>query len=129
MKIVIKTLVDITETGARRGEDPVRSKQQDNYNTTIQTAGFRANLIPGKCQVLSEDIKDQGFGSRFKGKHNLWQLSLSLEYESAITLEMLQNDFDLVPFLSGLTETADFSKDVFRTKGAETNIVFELLND
>lgn len=75
MKVVVKTLVDITETNARRGEHPIKSRQQDNYNTIIQTAGFRTNIVPGKSEKQKANIKDLGFGSKFKGKQNYWQFS------------------------------------------------------
>jgi hypothetical protein len=129
MKIIIRTLVDITETGSRRGEDPIKSKQQANYNTTIQTAGFRANLIPGKCLMCFDEVNKIGFGHVFKGKHNYWELSLQVDYEEAITHEMLIGDFDLVPIVCGLQETAKFDKDVYRSQGKETNIVFEILDN
>lgn len=129
MKIIIKTLVDITETGARRGEDPIRSKQQANYNTTIQTAGFRANLLPGKCEKKSGSATKEGFGKNFKGVQSWWELNLKVEYEDAITLDMLLEDFDLVPIVSGLEETVKFDKDVYRTNGVETNIIFDITLD
>lgn len=125
MKIIIKTLVDITETGARRGEDPLRSKQQANYNTIIQTAGFRANLVPNKCVKHVSSLKDLNFGDFFKGNQSWWEISFHLDYAEAITDEMLINDFSLVPFISGLEETVKFEKDVFITLGSKKNIFFE----
>ena len=38
------TLVDITETGARRGEDPLAYRQQQNFLTVLQTIGLRTNI-------------------------------------------------------------------------------------
>lgn len=129
MKILIKTLVDITETGARRGADQIKSKQQDNYNTAIQTAGFRANLEPSSCKKHTGSIKYERFGNSFKGRHSWWELILHCEYTGAITEEMLIQDFNLVPISIGLEETAKFEQPVFKTNNVDCNIVFILLED
>ena len=130
MKIIIKTLVDISETGARRGTDPIKSKQQDNYNTAIQTAGFRANLEPKSCKKFFETIDGMGFGSDFKGTQAWWELSLYCEYKDAISEDLLIKDFDLVPIISGLEETSFFAQDIFRTTDAkQRNILFIISED
>ena len=43
MRFIIHTLVDITETGSRRGEDPKQYRQQQNFLTVMQTIGLRVN--------------------------------------------------------------------------------------
>jgi len=46
MKFTLTTVVDITETRARRGEDKKQVNQQANYNTMFQTIGLRVNVDP-----------------------------------------------------------------------------------
>ena len=45
MKFRIETLVDITETKARRqGNDKFAYKQEANFQTVLQTVGMRVNI-------------------------------------------------------------------------------------
>lgn len=123
LKFDIYTLVDITETRARRGDDVVAYKQQQNYLTVLQTIGLRVNPTVTKSPLLTEEkIK---FGSAYKNTNKVWKLRIEIEYEDALSEEMLINDFELVPFISGLEETAKFKDDVFVTKDPKyQNIIF-----
>ena len=40
----LTTLVDITKTNARRGEDKLAYGQQQNYMSVVQTLGLRTNV-------------------------------------------------------------------------------------
>jgi hypothetical protein len=52
-----------------------------------------------------------------------------VEAEASLSVDMMKEDFDLVPFIADLTEDAKFSSCVFRTQDpAHTNIVFEQLD-
>ena len=44
MRFKIKTLVDITETRDRKGEDDVLYGQQQNFMTLLNTLGLRTNI-------------------------------------------------------------------------------------
>lgn len=124
MKIIIETLIDITETQARRGDDRLAVNQQANYNTVIQTAGLRANPTPGPVTVNEKDITGM-FGSVYKGKHLVWNIEIEYEYEGGVNIEMLQDDFDLVPIITGLTENITLENSVVRTKDKKlANIIF-----
>jgi len=125
MKFRIKTLVDVTETGARRGEDPLLAKQQANFMTLYNTIGLRTNPTEFSVTTNKQDISKQ-FGSAYKGKKTVWTVDFYVEAEDSLTVEMMQEDFDLVPFIADLTEDAKFQSSVFRTQdSANTNILFE----
>ena len=109
----IYTLVDITNTGAKRNQDPFAYKQYQNYLTVLQTIGLRVNpTIDHDPVIVTEYPK---FGTAYKGTHTVWKLPVLIEYEGALTVDMLNNDFKLVPFISNLNETAKFDRCVFET--------------
>lgn len=125
MHFIVKTVVDITETNARRGQDKQQVLQQANFNTMFQTIGLRVNIEPTASSIDVVDVKDIGFGSGITGKQRVWTFEFFNPYENALTVEMLENDFDLVPVITGLNETALINNNVFRTSNeAERNIVF-----
>jgi hypothetical protein len=127
MKFRIKTLVDITETRARKGDDPQLVKQQANFMTLYNTIGLRTNATEFDITVSKEDAKT--FGSSFKGKKSVWTIEFYVEAEASLSVDMMLNDFDLVPFITDLTEDAKFDSSVFRTQDpAHTNIIFEQLD-
>lgn len=78
--------------------------------------------------VKEQDVKGLGFGSAYKGKHKVWTFEFDLETAVAgIDHDTLVKDLDLIPMISGLTETIKVNNNVFRTQDAEaTNIVFIL---
>jgi hypothetical protein len=57
----------------------------------------------------------------------VWSFEFEIPYEGAVTLDMLEQDFDLIPFIPGLTETAKFEQAIFRTTPQERNIVFSIV--
>ena len=128
MRFRLLTLVDITETGARRGEDSYKLKQQQNFLTIIQTIGRRVNPTYNKSPKIIEDTPSKyGFGKNFKSKQKIWEFEIDIEYEDALTLDILENDFNLIPFIDNLDETAKFKNPVFLTKKSQdTNIIFEI---
>jgi hypothetical protein len=126
MRFRLHTLIDITETGARRHEDGDAYKQQQNWMTTLQTLGLRANPHIIKCEFGMKGAKKLGFGSEFKGTQRIWTVDFEIERENGLDIKMLQRDFDFVPVITNLNESAKFKKDIFQTSNLEyTNIVFE----
>lgn len=124
MKFRIKTLVDVTETHARRGDDPLLAKQQANFMTLYNTIGLRTNPTEFVIKSSKEDVKQ--FGSSYKGKKTIWTVEFYVEAEDSLTVEMMQDDFDLVPFIADLTEDSKFDSNVFRSQDpVHTNIIFE----
>ena len=128
MRFRLYTLVDITETGARRGEDPKQFRQQQNFLTVMKTIGLRVNPTYIKPPSIVNDIPNKyNLGSKFKNKQTIWEYAFDIEYDDALDKDILDNDFDLIPIITGLDETVKFENDVFITKNLDiNNIVFEL---
>ena len=128
MRFIIHTLVDITETGARRGEDPKQFRQQQNFLTVMQTIGLRVNPTYVKApEVVKEMPSKLGLGTSYKTKQSVWKYVFDMEYEGALDIETLVNDFDLIPIITQLDETAEFDNAHFLTKDtALTNITFQI---
>ena len=117
------TLVDITETKAKRGEDPFLVKQQQNYLTMLNTIGLRSNPTIIQAPTLIETKNT--FGTKYKEAKHAWSFIFDIEY-GAHAVELLQTDFSLVPFIDDLKEDCVFNIAVFDTQNKETkNIVFE----
>ena len=128
MDFKLYTLVDITETGTHRGPDRMAVRQQANFNSVIQTIGMRANLVPQGVKQHNGSLSKLKFGSKYKNKHNYWEFNFSIEY-GATSIEMLQDDFNLVPVLNQLQETIDLDPAIFVTKNDDIcNIYFEVFD-
>lgn len=130
MEFQLKTLVDITETKARRQDaDKFAYKQQANFQTVIQTIGLRVNVYyensPSFDNILIEKL---GFGDKYIGKQKIWTFNFSIEYEGGLDVNMLTEDFDLIPIILGLEETIKADKALFRTTGDEKNILFSVVD-
>ena len=130
MKFKITTLVDITNTNARKGDDALAYKQQANYMTVFQTIGLRVNAYPLNVESHVDEISKLGFGKDFEGKNRYWTFTFTHEVLEGLTTDLLIQDFDLVPFIDGLNETVTIKNAVFRTSDPrQTNIIFEELDD
>ena len=109
MRFKLHTLVDITETNTRRGEDPIGYRQQQNYLTVMQTIGMRVNPTYIKAPSITNEVPSKlGLGSMFNTKQKVWTYEFDIDYEGAIDLSTLVNDFDLIPIITKLNETAKF---------------------
>jgi hypothetical protein len=125
--VIVLSLIDITETKARRGDDLKKVQQQANYMTFIQTAGLRVNPNPISVQSLTDNIDNLGFGEKYSGKQRYWEFVFEHEYTGGLTREMLLEDFDLIPVLTGLDETSTIYNSIVRTKDKnDRNVVFKL---
>lgn len=130
MKFKILTLADISKTHARRDEDPKAWRQQQNFNTLFGTISLRANAIPSTPKVSTRSVGNLGFGSKYKGKHKVWEVSFKIEAEAGHSLNLLNEDVDLIPLIDKLDETIEYEQPVFRTKCAQNcNIIFTEIND
>ena len=127
MKFEITTLIDITETRAKFNKSDPAWHQQQNFITTLSTIGIRANPVVEKSPICTlEPVKGNGFGSSFNGEQKIWRLQFDFESEGAHSIEMLKQDFDMVPIIKGLDETVNLKEPVFDTlsKGRK-NTVFK----
>ena len=126
MKFIIKTLIDITETKSRFANEDVLWKQQQNYLTALNTVGLRCNPHP-LCSPMIEELTGTtvGFGTRYRTSHRVWVWKFEIPYGDT-SVELLKNDFHMVPVITGLTETASITTAVFDTMDEKNmNIVFE----
>lgn len=130
MKFKLYTLVDITETRARRGEDPKLMRQQQNFLTVLQTIGLRVNPTYIKAPNVEKIVPSEvGLDNSYKTKQKIWNFVFDIEYEDALSVEILINDFNLVPVITGLDETVKFKNDVFISQNTNKNITFLALDD
>jgi hypothetical protein len=130
MRFKTYTLIDITQTRARRGDERLLLSEQQNYLTFLQTLALRINPeITNSPSIETVDVKGRGFGSVYKGKHNVWSFEFDVPYVDALTIEMLEADFELVPVIINLHETAIIKKPVFVSKSPELiNVVFDIVD-
>ena len=128
-RIQIFTVIDMTETNVGRSGEAKQRNQQANYNTVVQTAGLRVNPMPIALESKVDVVDGIGFGSSIKDKQRYWVFTFQHEFENALNIDQLKDDFDLVPVITGLDETALINNSAFRTKDSvETNIVFKFVD-
>lgn len=123
----LTTLVDITKTNARRGEDKLAYGQQQNYMSVLQTLGLRTNV-----EVSDPVFKKQkavGFGSEYASKSlNVWRCIVTVEQDESHSIDMMQLDFDMVPVVKHLKENFKIDDALFCTSDAKKcNILFKIL--
>ena len=123
----LTTLVDITKTNARRGEDKLAYGQQQNYMSVVQTLGLRTNV--GISDPLFKKQKAVGFGSDYATKTlNVWRCTITVEQDESHSVEMMQQDFNLIPFIKDLNENVNLTEAVFWTSDPKKcNILFKIL--
>ena len=128
MNFRIDTLIDITETKARRQDnDKFAYKQQANFQTLLQTLGLRTQVFYDNSPSFDKlSTSKFDFSDKYIGKQNVWTFDFYIEYEGGLSLDMLTEDFDLIPIITGLNETIDTDKALFRTTGKDKNILFSV---
>lgn len=128
MNFRINTLIDITETKARRQDnDKFAYKQQANFQTLLQTLGLRTQVFYDNSPSFDKlSTSKFDFSDKYIGKQNVWTFDFYIEYEGGLSLDMLTEDFDLIPIITGLNETIDTDKALFRTTGKDKNILFSV---
>ena len=130
MRFILHTLVDITETGVRRGEDPKQFRQQQNFLTVMQTIGLRVNpTYVAPPEIVKEVPSKLGLGTSYKTKQSVWKYVFDIEYEGALDIDTLVNDFDLIPIITDLDETAKFENAHFITNNNAINNILFKIND
>lgn len=131
MQYYLYTTVDITNTGQYRpeaGKEPLRWKEQ-NFQTVLQTLGIRANLESyGKPEV--KEIAGSVLGFNTGNIIHVWHFEFVTErndvYEKGNDpIGALIDDFNGIPYISGLDESMDQNFDVFVTEGPARNIIFK----
>ena len=130
MRYKLYTTVDITNTGQHRneeGKEILRWKEQ-NFQTVLQTIGIRGNLVsylkPEHLQIGGRTI---GFNT--DEIINVWRFDFETERDYLFEVdgdqvEGLREDFEMVPFISGLDESVEQNYNIFVTYGDSRNIIF-----
>ena len=127
------SLVDITSTGVSRGmDDTLERNQQRNWETVLQCIGLRTqpHYVQEPVQSTFSDISIAEFGDFYTGEQRGWYWQWAIEGEGIYDLSNrelagLQQDFEQVPIITGLTETARFMLPIFYPYGTIKNIYFK----
>ena len=123
MQWICLTLIDITATGVKRGDSKERD-QQRNWESVLQVLGLKTQPIIINDPIRIEDIAPKNiFGEFYEGKNTLWAFNFSSE-QNIYALEQLEEDFEQVPIITGLDETARFMLPIFHSYGTLKNIHF-----
>jgi hypothetical protein len=130
MDYKLYTTVDITHTGQYRaepGKEPARWKEQ-NFQTVLQTLGIRANITFYNAPEVIE-VGGKVLGFETADIIRVWRFDFATERDNLFESQgnpigFLLDDFEMVPYISGLDECMDQNYDVFVTTGPARNIVF-----
>ena len=130
MDYKLYTTIDITNTGQYRsgpGKESLRWKEQ-NFQTILQTLGLRANISYNHGPDIIE-IKGSVVGFNTNELIRVWRFDFRTEHDNLFSsnnnpVGYLLEDFDLIPYISGLSESMQQNFDIFVTDGPATNIVF-----
>lgn len=131
----ICTLVDITKTGITRNtpEQEFARNEQRNWESVLQVIGLRAQpLIVQEpvSDILDTDLVARLFGEMHHGREQrVWVASFAVEHKEVFLkdgdlLGHLKEDFNQVPVICGLNETARFILPIFYSHGGLKNIEF-----
>lgn len=129
------TLVDITPTHVTRSTDPdsLERNQQRNWETVLQCISLRAQPLhiqePEMLDV--ENISLLNFGDFYTSKQKVWTWAWAVEHTGVYDsidkpLALLQKDFEQVPVVTYLEETAKFMLPIFYPYGSIKNVYFKL---
>jgi hypothetical protein len=131
MDYKLYTLVDITNTGQHRpeaGKEQLHWKEQ-NFQTVMQTLGMRANVV---CTAKPTLVETSGNVVGFDDLPEIvrvWRMDFATTADNAYAIgddpvEALREDFEMVPYISGLDEAMTAKYNAFLTYGKGKNIVF-----
>jgi len=116
----LHTLVDITHTKQHHGPNILEKSQQQNFNTVLQTIGLSGNVYftqdPVKAPATVFD----------KEEIDCWYFEWQMEIPELFTkdgdpIAILKENFEFVPFITGLTENVELDPPYFKLGD---NIVF-----
>ena len=129
MRFKALSLIDITKTGVSRNKDAEDQKavaQFANYMTVDNCLQLRSNikiLTAPKGKIM--DISNLKFGDNYRGEQMVWEFTFEPETPEAISVKTLNEDFSLIPMLTGLDETIKITNGVYITDDEDhTNLLF-----
>ena len=131
MEYKLYTTVDITSTGQYRveaGKEAARWKEQ-NFQTVLQTLGIRANISYYNKPAMIE-VKGSLVGFNTDDLIRVWRFDFYTERDNLFesnsnAIGYLLDDFNAIPYISGLDESMEQNYSVFVTDGPACNIVFQ----
>jgi len=128
------TLVDITGTGVVRSSNAhdLQRNQQRNYETVLQVLGLRTQphvlAKPEVIDIAGPELVKSWFGETYHYRtQRVWVLHFRADRDDAYAISDdavggLLQDFEQVPVITGLTDTASFLLPIFYPHGAIKNI-------
>lgn len=132
---VLITLIDITCTNNLRGTGKARD-QHRNWETVLQVLSLKTQPIikEGPVKIENTNFSESAevrkyFGEFYNGVHTVWGFTFYSEHSDVYSLEQLYQDFDQVPIILGLDETARFMLPIFHSNGVLKNIHFFTSNE
>jgi len=134
MNYIGYSLVDITETNVleQTEHNTKERNQQRNWESVIQVINFRITPVSIQSPVVHKGNIDQfRFGAHYKGEHNVWAFSFDVDKPNIFMTYndpcgILHMDFDNVPIVLNLNETANIPSPMFFLNPITRNIYFEI---
>jgi len=128
MEYKLYTLVDITHTHQYKPSAGINQWQEQNFNTVLQTLGIRSNIIYNHGPAVME-VKGSLVGFNTEEILRVWRFDFYTEQENIYEkngdpVGALKEDFILIPYISGLTESMDQQYAVFNPEEPGNNISF-----
>ncbi|CAB4221446.1 hypothetical protein UFOVP1636_309 [uncultured Caudovirales phage] len=131
------TLVDVTDTGVYRSDlNQLRRNQQRNWETVLQVLGLRTQPMDiVSAQTSTQvDLSLYKFGKSFTGLQNCWQFVFCVEQQDIFgdinnPTNLFAHDFNSIPIIINLTESAKLDLPLFQTNGEFKNIYFEVYSN
>lgn len=123
--IEVKTLVDITNTRVNRSSQGTQLAldQQRNFITLTQCLEIKSIIAyTDRPQIEECDVKNIGFGSKYRGKQRVWTFRFTTDRDSVYQdndgnpIGGLIEDLHEVPVIKNLTETVNIDKSIFDCK-------------
>jgi hypothetical protein len=133
-RIAVYSLIDITATGAKsKSNNQLERNQQRNWETVYQIIGLRTQVA---VEVFPTDpklvnLESHNFGSYYSGYHKCWKFIFTVEPTDLYgdhndPDRILRQDFDNIPIITGLTESAALIDPIIYTDGILKNIYFRI---
>ena len=130
MEYKLYTLVDISHTGQNRAEPGKEALRwiEKNFQTVLQTLGIRSNIVYVNGP-LSSEVSGRIVGFDTDEIIRVWRFDFSTEREFVYDVgddpvALMREDFQLVPYISGLDEVMTQKYAVFNTEDPGKNITF-----
>jgi len=126
--IEIRTLIDITQTNVVRltQGSQLELDQNRNFITLKQCIELRSIVDFDRGPLCEHiDIKNMGFGTDFKGKHNVWTFYFTPDREDVYKdgtgngVGFLLEDVHAIPIIKNLTETINIDTAIFDIKDSK----------